>query len=108
VVLECSGVPSAAEMGLNLVRKRGVYTQIGLFGSPIEIDFEKIAYKELKVTGSFSQKWTAWKKALNLLSQEKIKIRPLISHVLPLSDWKQGFQIHEEKMGMKVVLTPED
>jgi L-iditol 2-dehydrogenase len=108
VVLECSGVPSAAEMGLTLVKKMGRYTQIGLFGRPIEIDFEKIAYKELKVAGTFSQKWTAWKKALDLLAQGKINVRPLVSHILPISDWKQGFKIQEEKGGMKVVLTPEN
>lgn len=108
VVLECSGVSHAAVTGLNLVKKRGSYTQIGLFGRPIEIDFELIAYKELRVTGSFSQKWTAWEKALDLLAQEKINVRPIISHKLRLSDWRQGFKIHEEKSGLKVVLLPED
>jgi L-iditol 2-dehydrogenase len=107
VVLECSGISNAAVMGLNLVRKRGSYTQIGLFGKPIEIDFELIAYKELRVTGTFSQKWTAWKKALDLLAQGKVNLRPLVSDILSISDWKKGFKIHEEKKGMKVVLTPE-
>lgn len=36
---------------------------LGLFGKPIEIDFEQIAYKELQVTGFFTQKWTAWEKS---------------------------------------------
>ncbi len=73
VILECSGAAPAANLGLDLVKKRGKYTQIGLFGKPIEVDFEKIAYKEIEVRGSLSQRWTAWEKAIDLLSQGKAK-----------------------------------
>jgi len=59
VVLECSGAPAAARIGLEAIRKQGVYTQIGLFNKPFEVNFEH-AYKELSVSGSFSQRWTAW------------------------------------------------
>ncbi len=108
VVFECSGAPEAASFGLDVVRKQGKYTQIGLFGGPIEIDFEKIAYKEIKLTGSFSQKWTAWELALRLLSQDRVKTKPLISDVLPLTRWKEGFEKHEEKSGVKILMTPAD
>jgi len=108
VVLECSGAPGAANFGLEVVRKQGKYTQIGLFGRPIEIDFEKIAYKEIKVTGSFSQRWTAWELALKLLSQGKVKTKSLVSDVLPLTQWREGFKKHEEKSGVKILLTPVD
>jgi len=107
VVLECSGAPAAAELGLSMVRKGGKYTQIGLFGHPIEIDFEKIAYKELIVKGTFSQKWTAWHTALDLLSQGKVQTAPLISDVLPLEQWELGFEKHRNKQGLKIVFRPE-
>ena len=70
VVLECSGVPAAARMALDMVRKRGKYTQIGLFGKPIEIDFEKIAFKEVVVNGTVSQRRPAWRRALSLMERE--------------------------------------
>jgi len=37
VVLECSGAQAAAQMCLDLVRKGGKYTQMGLFGKPVSI-----------------------------------------------------------------------
>ena len=67
VVLECSGAAPAAPLGIELARKRGKYTQMGLFGNPINIDFEQIAFKELQVTGFISQKKTAWERALKLM-----------------------------------------
>ena len=106
VFLECAGAPPAADLGLNLLRKSGRYTQVGLFGRPINLDFEKIAYKELIVTGTFSQKWTAWKIALRLLNQGKVRTSPLISDILPLAEWETGFKKHRAKEGLKIILKP--
>ena len=106
VLFECSGAPSAVEMGLQLVRKQGKYTQIGLFGRPISVDMDKIALKELRVTGSFAQKWTAWKRALELLAAGTVRLKPLISDVLPLADWEEGYAKMERKEGLKILLEP--
>ena len=106
VVLECSGAPPAVDAGLGLVRKQGRYTQIGLFGKPVTVDFERIAYQELQVTGSFAQRWTAWIRALTLVEGGAIQLAPLISDVLPLAAWEQGFGKLERKEGLKIILEP--
>jgi L-iditol 2-dehydrogenase len=108
VYLECSGAPPAAATGLQLVRKQGHYTQIGLYGKPISLDFEKVALKELKVTGSFAQKWSAWKTALALLEKERINPELLVSHTFHLNDWKKAFETLRRKEGVKVILIPGD
>jgi L-iditol 2-dehydrogenase len=106
LVVECSGSAAAASLGLELVRKRGKYTQMGLFGKPINLDFERIAYKEIQVVGSFAQKWSAWNRALSLMDQKKVNLVPLVSDVLPLKDWQTGFEKLNSKLGLKVILTP--
>jgi len=108
IVFECSGAEASANLCLELIRKEGQYTQIGLFGKSITIDFEKITTKELKVTGVQSQKYSAWEKALNLVERGFIKLTPLISKELGLSEWKQGFDIMEHNQGLKVILYPEE
>jgi L-iditol 2-dehydrogenase len=108
VFLECSGVPAAARLGLDVTRRGGQYTQIGLFSGPFEVDLSLVAYKELKVTGSLGQKWTAWKRGLTLLSQGKVDTKSLVTHILPLTQWREAFQIFEEKNGLKIVLQPVD
>ena len=75
VVLECSGAAPAARLGLELVRKRGKYTQMGLFGEVINIDFERIAFKELQVTGFIAQKRTAWERALRLMEHGMVSTK---------------------------------
>jgi hypothetical protein len=39
------------DSGLRASRRRGQFTQIGLFGAAIQVDFELICYRELRVTG---------------------------------------------------------
>jgi len=106
VVLECSGAPLAVDAGIDLARKQGRYTQIGLFGRPVTVDFERIAYKELQVTGSFAQRWTAWVRTLTLVERGTIQLAPLISDVLPLTAWEEGFGKLERKEGLKIILEP--
>jgi L-iditol 2-dehydrogenase len=106
VVLECSGVPAAAVLGLELVKKQGKYTQIGLFGRPFPVDFEKIAYKEIQVTGSLSQHWVSWNRALLLMAEGKVRLKPLISDIMPLTEWKIAFEKFEAREGVKIVLDP--
>ena len=106
LVVECSGAAAAADLGLQLVRKRGKYTQMGMFGKPVSLDFERIAYKEIQVVGSFAQKWSAWKRALSLMGRQRVRLEPLVSDVLPLADWEAGFDRFSRKLGLKVILTP--
>ncbi|QGP92054.1 D-arabitol-phosphate dehydrogenase [Neomoorella glycerini] len=106
VVLECSGAAPAVNMGLELVRKRGKYTQVGLFGKPVTIDLEKVCYKEIKLTGSLSHSRDAWIRGLKLVEQGKIQLKPLITHILSISEWEEGFRLFSEKKGLKIILKP--
>ena len=106
VVLECSGNQKAANDALLAIKKRGQFTQIGLYGKPITIDFEKICFKEIKVTGSLGSRWTSWEKALELSSQGKVQLQPLASHSFPITEWEKAFAMFDQKQGLKLILTP--
>lgn len=106
VVFECAGVEASVEMCLRLVRRAGQYTQIGLVGQRVSFNIDEVIYKELVVRGGNASVPGAWVRALKLMESEKIKIKPLISHVLPISEWEKAFNIFKEKSGLKIVLTP--
>ena len=106
VVLECSGAEAAVDQGIYLLKKCGIFTQIGLHGKPIKIDFEKICFKELDVYGTLSQTNFAYKRTLALLSEKKVNSKALVTHIFPLEEWKKGFKIAEQKEGLKVILKP--
>ncbi len=106
VVLECSGNGSAAAMGVQALRRQGQFTQIGLYGKPLQLDLDQFVYKEVQFNGSFSSGWTSWKKSIELISQKLVQLQPLVSDILPLSRWEEGFKKCQSKDGVKVLLTP--
>ncbi len=106
VVFEGAGAPVAARLLLEMVRKSGKFTQVGLMGKPFEIDWERIAYKELKVTGMFSQNWRDWERALALISQGKVDVAALVSSRVPITEWEASFQKLEAAEEVKVLMKP--
>jgi len=107
VVLECAGAPDAARLGLQLIKKRGRFVLVGIYGRPFELDFDQVLYKELVVKGMFSHKYKAWEKAIALAAQGLIKAEPLITDILPLSEWEKGFRRFAERKALKVIFEPQ-
>ncbi len=106
IVFECAGVGASAQGCLNLVRRRGRYMQVGLFGKPIQLDLEQVSYKELDLHGTFAHVPSAWRKALNLMATGQVQTRPLVTEILPITEWQEAFDGFERQDGLKVVLTP--
>jgi L-iditol 2-dehydrogenase len=105
-VYECSGAASAARMGLDLIKRRGQYVQIGLFGRRIEWDVDLAVYKEVEIRTSFASVPSAWDRALQLLERGRVQTRPLVTDILPLAEWESGFQQFRDRQGIKHVLSP--
>lgn len=103
VVLECSGAPPAVEMGLDLLKKRGIFTQIGLSARPLSVTFDKICFKEVDLFGSLSKTNYSWRKTLKLLSSQVVNMKPLVTHTLPLEEWEKAFRVAREKEGLKIL-----
>lgn len=107
VVLECAGAPASAAMCLEIVRKMGRYTQVGIFGTPFQVDLDKIVLKQLRMQGSICHTWETWDTTLRLLGDGVFDLRPLISNRLPLSRWEDAFQGVIQGNETKVLLHPE-
>jgi len=106
VVLECSGNGFAVDSALNAIKKRGYFTQIGLPGKKIEFDIEKVCYKELHFSGSLGSRNHSWRMALGLLGSNKVHLEPLATVKLPITEWKNAFDMFEKKEGFKLFLLP--
>lgn len=107
VVLECSGAIPAAKQGLDLLRKKGQYVQVGIFkSSEIPFDLEKIVQKEIRVIGSRSQKPADWEPSLQLLSTGDVNAEALITKELDITQWNEGYNHIKSGDGIKVLLRP--
>lgn len=102
-VIECSGSEEAVNSALNIVKKRGIFLQIGLFSKKILVDFGKVSSKELRVYGSFGSNYNSWNKALEILKSKRINLGSLITHKFSLRDWKKAFDTLEKGKGIKII-----
>lgn len=107
IVYECSGAGAAARQGLQLTRRKGQYIQLGLFGKPVELDWDSIMMREVEIQNSFASTWKSWDVALKLVAQGKIQLSPLVSQTWPLSRWQEAFQQSCDRQGIKHILLPD-
>lgn len=92
-VFDCSGAIPAVNQGLPLMRKKGIFVQVGLFAKTVNpIDEESIIQKEISYVGSRSQKPSSWLIALDLLTKKKINAKKMITKIFPLERWRDAFE----------------
>ena len=99
-------VRQAAQMAVTLVRRRGRYVQVGLFGKSIAFDLDQVVYRELTVTGTNASTPSSWLRALDLLRSGQVRSVPLITHVLPVTAWDEALAVFEAGAGVKTVFEP--
>ena len=107
-VFECVGAAASVSECMKLVKWHGCFIQVGSSAKPMEVDFAQIMYKELTVRGSFGHERIDWERGLRLLVTGKLKTKPLISHIFPLSAWHEAFTRFEQGKEVKVLLYPDE
>lgn len=107
LAFEVSGAAPAAEACLDAIRPLGSYTQVGHFGRKIEVSFDRIGFKQLRVQGSVGYTRATWDRTMALLAQG---LRPsrIVTHQLNLEDWETGFNLFAGKEAVKVLLKMHD
>ncbi|MCM3790671.1 zinc-binding dehydrogenase [Domibacillus indicus] len=104
-LFECSGAVPALNQGLPLVRKKGTFVQVGIFAEKLNpLDQESIIQRELTYVGTRSQKPSSWPIALNLLAEGKINADKMITKVVPLEQWREGFDAVRSGDQIKVLV----
>ncbi|HDZ5720722.1 TPA: zinc-binding dehydrogenase [Staphylococcus aureus] len=109
VVVECSGAVPAARQGLDILRKKGYYSQIGIFkDAEIPFDMEKVIQKEITVVGSRSQKPADWEPSLQLMADGLVNAEALVTKIYDISKWDEAYQHLKSGEGIKALLKPLD
>jgi L-iditol 2-dehydrogenase len=106
VAFECAGVEQSSRNCLLLLKKTGLYVQVGLYGKEINFNMDLALTKEINITNGFASERTSWVRALQLLEQKKVNVLPLISKKVPLENWQHAVEIVRNKSAFKVLLIP--
>ncbi len=99
VVYECVGSGDTIDDALRFARPKGRVVLVGLASLPKGVDWTPIWMKELEVKGSYTygydefagKRCRTYDLALELVSKQKIDLKPLITHKFPLDQYGRAF-----------------
>ncbi len=105
IAYEASGNRHAINGCFDSLKKLGKFVQVGINGNPtVDVNFDAILYKQLQVYGALGHSLETWDRLMRIFYQGKIDLKPLITHKMPLSQWKKAFDMCEKQEAVKVLL----
>jgi threonine dehydrogenase-like Zn-dependent dehydrogenase len=90
-----------------MVRRGGRIAALGMTREKkVNIAWNEGIVKGITLALPFSSNYPSWERALSMMAGHKIRLKPLITHKLPLDNWKEGFKLVEEGQAAKTLLLP--
>jgi len=108
LVVEAAGTRGAAEEGIQLLRKGGIYLSTG-YAQPVgkeQIDFYRdIVNKNIRIQGVWVSGKRHLKQAIDLVTENAKIFAKLITHKYSLEQANEALSVMKEKKALKAVLT---
>jgi alcohol dehydrogenase/L-iditol 2-dehydrogenase len=106
LVIDAAGASAALKLALEIVRPGGQITKVGWGPQPLNFSLDPLVQKAVHLQGSFSHTFENWEKVVSMLSAGQINLRPIISQVAGLDQWKDCFDGMYTGKYVKAVLQP--
>jgi threonine 3-dehydrogenase len=104
VGLEMSGNPQALRDLLRTMHHGGSVAMLGIPPGETAIDWNEVIFKGLTLKGIYGREmFETWYKMSSML-QSGLDITPVITHRLPIADYRDGFEIMGSGSSGKVIL----
>ena len=103
LVIEASGAPSALRVAYECCSPGGTIVQLGTQPAEVSLPVNLVMAKELTLRGSFRFAHV-FAQGLDLLTQQRIDLRPLITHRFALDDLVAGMETAASPDSIKVVV----
>lgn len=103
-IIEAAGVPTLVNATLPFLKKRGLFTIVGIHPRPAEIDLTRLVRMHQQIRGSYRAPAENWDDVIAFLDAHQEMMRALISHRLPLGDALLGFKAAHDRTASKVIL----
>jgi len=104
LAFECAGAEASARACLDALRPLGTYVQVGIFGREVTVPLDATIYKQLAFKGTVGYTVKTWERTMRILEQGRVRLDDLISHRMPLAQWKDAFALCTSGQGLKVLI----
>lgn len=101
IAVECTGNPEGFAIARRALRSRGILVLKSTYADRLSLDISSIVVDEITLIGS---RCGPFSKAIELLSENKVDVKPLISDRYPLDSALAAFNRARERGVLKVLL----
>ena len=108
IVIETSGSNAALDMAVRALKPTGRIVAVSWYSGPsVAVAMNTVIVKDAELVGSLASP-NSFGPVLRYMAEGKLKVKPLITHVKPLSELADVVQMIREKkeMRIKVLLKP--
>lgn len=108
MVVECTGQPGPAAEALEIVRKNGRISYNGIYHQAVTLQLNKIVQWNLLITGPKAEGMWNLERAIPLMADGRMNLKPLITHRFSLDEINQAFDTFTGRVGgaIKVIVKP--
>jgi L-iditol 2-dehydrogenase len=108
IVIVCAAARKAVEDAVSSVDRKGKILFFAVPEKDITIPSVRFWRDEITVTFSYGASPADIQKAISLIKNRRVNVEKMITHRVPLSDIRKGFQLASEaKTSLKVVVVPD-
>lgn len=109
VIVEASGNDRAIYGMTDVLRKTGNIVVLGEASKEeIPLRWNQLVFKACNVLFCFGEVYEAWMIARSLMEAGRLELEKIVTHKLPLKDFREGLELLESKKGLKVLLYPQE
>jgi len=108
IAFEAVGIQETVQQAIDMIKKGGSVIVIGMLAKKMELDMLDIVTKEKRIIGSYGYTPLDFKIALKLISEKRVDVKSLITHVFPLKEILKGFETlsKNREETVKVIIKP--
>lgn len=106
IAFEAIGRAVTQEQGLASLRTGGRLVLVGYSSETLPLNAGRVMFRELEVIGSLGCPPGDYPRAIELVRQEKIRLREVVTHRFPLERIEEGFDVLRAGDAVRAVVTP--
>lgn len=101
---EVSGAAAGVDTAVAVLGVRGRLVQVAIHPDPRPVDLHRFFWRELQLLGARLYNGSDFVRAVELVADAKIRVRPLISATVPLAEAHKAFDALETGGAMKILV----
>jgi L-iditol 2-dehydrogenase len=109
-VIESSGTEGGLGLAIKAAKRMGKILLLGFPHKPFPADFEELALNNKYIYTVRGEGWANVGRAVSMLNQGSVDLKPLITHTFPIAEIDQAFETFNKRIdgAIKVISKPQE